>query len=190
VETSLGGADAGADRLLLVFPPRYKVTRPDSVCLLCHRDPVRDSSCRSSRIARPAPVRRSSQRGTLWGSSPKPARSYGSVWPRPGPRSTSRPDRPPARASRPSRSKRTKNNATAWPVPELDGWATNRGVDSGTGKGTTFRAFSAGFRYSGGECRKGSFVGRRLWKRQWQGSASDRPRRRRPWHTYESRLLA
>jgi hypothetical protein len=33
-------------------------------------------------------------------------------------------------------------------------------------------------------------VGRRLWKRQWQGSASGWPRRRRPWHAYESRLLA
>jgi hypothetical protein len=78
----------------------------------------------------------------------------------------------------------------SWPVPELDGWATARDVDSGTGKGTVSRVFSARFGYFDKEYRNRSFVGRRLWKRQWQGSASDWPRRRSPWHTDESRLRA
>jgi hypothetical protein len=67
----------------------------------------------------------------------------------------------------------------------------DRGLSGGVRRGVSvFMAAWLAFGYSGEECRNRSFVGRRLWKRQWQGSASDWPRRRRPWHTYESQLRA
>jgi hypothetical protein len=66
-----------------------------------------------------------------------------------------------------------KKQRSGWSVPELSGWTTARGVHSGTGRGSAFRALSAGLGSSGEGCRNRSFSGVQSVKTEPTASRSE-----------------